>query len=360
MKNSIKTVFVIIGTLIGAGFTSGQEIYSFFNQYRENGILGIIVACLITGVVIYRVLKISNKDNIKSYPEFLERKNNFKILKYSINIIINLFLLMSFYIMVSGFTAYFKQEFNVPTIASAIIVLLLCYITFMKNIEGIAKINSIIIPILIGIVLLIGIKTNIIETAKNLNFHNLEFSGNWLLKSIEYASYNSILLIPILISLKNYAKNNEKRISILTTSIFFILSIVIYLIMFNVENIRNIEIPMVYIASKFGNLFKYGYGIVIIFAISSTMISAGFGFLQNCTKSKKAYKALAIVMCISSIFICNFSFANLVNVTYPVFGLLGIVQFIYMYNIKQLKLSTNKIKGNFTKGIEKNSKNWYK
>ena len=31
----LKTIFVIIGTIIGAGFASGQEIYSFFNIYEE-------------------------------------------------------------------------------------------------------------------------------------------------------------------------------------------------------------------------------------------------------------------------------------------------------------------------------------
>ena len=30
MKNILKVVFVIIGTLIGAGFASGQEINTFF------------------------------------------------------------------------------------------------------------------------------------------------------------------------------------------------------------------------------------------------------------------------------------------------------------------------------------------
>lgn len=29
----LKVTTVIIGTIIGAGFISGQEIYSFFNQY---------------------------------------------------------------------------------------------------------------------------------------------------------------------------------------------------------------------------------------------------------------------------------------------------------------------------------------
>ena len=33
MKNVLKIVFVIIGTLIGAGFASGQEMYIFFFSY---------------------------------------------------------------------------------------------------------------------------------------------------------------------------------------------------------------------------------------------------------------------------------------------------------------------------------------
>lgn len=39
MKNVIKVVMVIMGTLIGAGFASGREIYLFFGKY---GICGIV------------------------------------------------------------------------------------------------------------------------------------------------------------------------------------------------------------------------------------------------------------------------------------------------------------------------------
>lgn len=31
-KNIYRITFVIIGTIIGAGFASGQEIYAFFNR----------------------------------------------------------------------------------------------------------------------------------------------------------------------------------------------------------------------------------------------------------------------------------------------------------------------------------------
>lgn len=326
MKNSIKAIFVIIGTIIGAGFASGQEIYSFFNVYQENGILGILISSILIGISIYIILKKSSELNVNSYNELLEKSaisNNIKII---LKFIINLFILISFYIMVAGFGAYFKQEFNVPNILTAIIILIICYITFMKNIEGIAKVNTIIIPALIIIVIGLGVKCNIISTISNASIANMQVSGNWLISSIEYASYNTILLVPILLSLKKYAEKNEKKISIITTIIFFSLSIIIYFIMFNMEGLENVEIPLVYIANQFGNIYSIIYSIVVVSAIYTTMISAGYGFLNNCTKTKKGYKLLAIIICISAVFISNFSFAKLVNLTYPVFGLLGLIQ----------------------------------
>ncbi len=326
MKNSIKAIFVIIGTIIGAGFASGQEIYSFFNIYQENGILGILISSFLIGISIYIILKKSSELKVNSYNELLEKSAISKNIKIILKFIINLFLLISFYIMVAGFGAYFKQEFNIPNILTAIIILIICYITFMKNIEGIAKVNTIIIPVLIIIVIGLGIKCNIISSISKASMANMEVSGNWLISSIEYASYNTILLVPILLSLKNYAEKNEKKISIITTIIFFTLSIIIYFIMFNMEGLENVEIPLVYIANKFGSIYSIVYSIVVVSAIYTTMISAGYGFLNNCTKTKKSYKLLAIIICISAVFISNFSFAKLVNLTYPVFGLLGLIQ----------------------------------
>ena len=326
MKNCAKAIFVIIGTIIGAGFASGQEIYSFFNVYGENGIIGIIISSAILGMVIFNVLKKANKLNINTYMELLKSTKISKKLINVINIVINIFLLISFYIMVAGFVAYFKQEFNVPNILTAIVVLIIAYITFMRNIEGIAKINSIIIPILIFIVFLIGYKVDIFSSINNIDMENIEIKTNWILKSIEYSGYNSILLIPILISIKDYTENHEKKISIIITGILFLLSIVVYFTMFKFKEVGNIEIPLIYIANKYGLIFKYTYGLVIIFAIYTTMISAGYGFIKNCTKNSEQYKLLTTIICITAIFISNFSFSGLVNLTYPVFGILGIMQ----------------------------------
>ena len=81
MKNTIKIILVIIGTLIGAGFASGKEIYLFFAKYGNYGIIGIFISAIITTIIIYKTLKIVKKYKINNYKDFLEiinKKNNKK------------------------------------------------------------------------------------------------------------------------------------------------------------------------------------------------------------------------------------------------------------------------------------------
>ena len=156
LMSILKVVFVIIGTLIGAGFASGQEIYTFFFSHGINGMIGIIVSGSIIGFTIYKTFKILEKNNIKNYKEFLNVfiKND-KIKEFA-NAIINIFILVSFYIMIAGFGAYLKQEINLNSILGSSILAILCFILFKTNINGIVKINEILIPILI--VLVLGIR----------------------------------------------------------------------------------------------------------------------------------------------------------------------------------------------------------
>ena len=153
LMSILKVVFVIIGTLIGAGFASGQEIYTFFFSHGINGMIGIIVSGSIIGLTIYKTFKILEKNNIKNYKEFLNVfiKND-KIKEFA-NAIINIFILVSFYIMIAGFGAYLKQEINLNSILGSSILAILCFILFKTNINGIVKINEILIPILIAVVL---------------------------------------------------------------------------------------------------------------------------------------------------------------------------------------------------------------
>lgn len=328
IKNIFKVCFVIIGTIIGAGFASGKEIYTFFCIYGINGLWGILISNGLIGLVIYLTFKTVLDINIKTYSDFTKHLvGSNKVLNYTINNLMNVFLLISFVVMVSGFGAYFNQEFSMPIFFGAILIALLTFFTFFKNIDGIVKINTLLIPILIFLVVLLGFKENLFSFSTNTLPAVSSFS--WFFKSILYASYNSILLIPIIINLQNLISNKKqvKYIISITLSIMIILSLVIFIILnLNIKEIKNIDIPIVFIANKFGLIYKYLYGLTILIAIFTTAVSQGYSFLNNISKNKKQYFVYSVLICILSVTFSNVGFGILLDVLYPLLGVLGLVQ----------------------------------
>lgn len=335
MKNIFKVVFVIIGTLIGAGFASGQEMYIFFFSYGLKGIIGILISSCLMGLVIYETLCIMEKRNINTYKDILDniiisRSKSGSYIKNIVNLIINLFILVTFFIMVAGFGAYFEQEFGVNSLIGSIVLSLATFITFMKSVKGVVKVNEILVPVLIIFLVVVGILN-----LQEINFQKLQnyiiqtnFS-NYILSGILYCSYNSILLIPVLLTLKDFIKNRKQIawVSILSTFIVIVLSIIVFLLLIRVDvDITKLEMPAVYVVSNSFRILKYLYGFIILASIFTTAISLGTSFLQNTTKNKKSYTQFALIMCITGVATSKIGFSNLINLLYPLFGYLGLVQ----------------------------------
>lgn len=135
----------------------------------------------------------------------------------------------------------------------------------------------------------------------------------------------------MLISLKKYTYKKEKIISTIVSITFLILAIILYMVLqHGGANIQNIELPLIYVVNQYGTIYKYIYGIVIVAAIYTSAIAAGYSFVENCSKNKKMYKTICILICITAIPISKIGFSHLVGMLYPVFGLLGLIQIAYI------------------------------
>jgi uncharacterized membrane protein YkvI len=231
--------------------------------------------------------------------------------------------------MIAGFGAYFYQEWQINSLIGCIIIACLSFLVFMIDEKGVIKVNEILIPILIIVITLIGIINFEKIDLKNITIPTKNFG--WILSSILYCSYNSILLIPVLISLNKYIKNKKEilRISYISGIIIFAIAISIFFMLVRVDtNILELEMPVVYVISKFFSGFRTIYGFIILASIFTTTISIGISFLQNTSKNRKSYTQIAIIMCITSIPISKIGFSNLVTLLYPVFGYLGLFQIL--------------------------------
>lgn len=269
-----------------------------------------------------------------------KREYKSEALKKVVNIIINVFILITYFIMIAGFGAYLEQEFSVNQIFGSSILAIVTYFVGIGKKDSLVKINQFIIPILIFLIIaitFISFKGSSIEEVRE----NIPISQNgYVMTSIVYASYNSILLIPILITLGNRIKNRKQilKISIYSVGIILVLAYSIFAMLTKIDiDISALEMPAVYAVSQVSELFKYIYGAILLLAIFTTSISLQTSFLENVIKDNSQNtkkKVIVLLMSIFGILISRVGFANLVNYLYQILGYLGLVQIIKICLVK--------------------------
>lgn len=387
-------VFVILGTLIGAGFASGQEIYLFFYRFGSAGIVGFVLSSVLLSAIIYKVLKISYIENLQNYRTLIEKilpseqsadifathptrifamnptnflkthsdapERKYFNAKTIINNIVNLFILICFFIMIAGFGAYLKEQFGIPSILGSAILATACFFVLQKNIEGVIKVNKIIVPFLIAFLVLIGIlsistrggyNTAIVSTSRN--------SNGWLINSIIYAGYNSILLIPVLINLARTQAKSIFATSVASGSIATLLGLIIFVLLSTAGPVvGDAEMPVAQALKSFSEPVQFAYALIILSSIFTTSISLGNSFLANTLPvsklpsskqntntstassnhylyetniSKRKYAQHTFALCLAATLFSNVGFANLITYTYPIFGVFGTIQAIAIF-----------------------------
>ena len=342
MIDIIKIICTIVGTFIGAGFASGKEIYLFFYRYGISGMLGIIISSALVGFVIYKAILISKNNGFNNYDEFLNFIIKNKYIKIIIKNIINIFLIISFCVMISGFCSFMKQEFNLNFIISYIIIMFFCLAIFKRNVSGIIKINNILIPVIIVVILIIA--SNKIDFSIFNENNNLKNNG-FLISSILYSNYNLLTIIPIIITVSTQIKNkkNIKYISIITVLILIFLSFAIFFVLATGDNnLLNLDMPLVAIAGKSGIIYKYIYSIVVGTAIFTTAISVGYSYMQKFEKNEKLYNKQIRMLIFFTILSISIGFSKLIEILYPLFGVIGVLQSYFIIKLNSYTKFKNK------------------
>lgn len=161
MQGVLKVTTVIIGTIIGAGFISGQEIYSFFNKYGKIGEIGILISIFLLSFVIYKTYKIMLENKIRNYEELLEYTipGENKIITEIVKNIINIFLIISFFIMCSAFSTYCYENYGINKFVGGAIISAISYLILVKDVKAIIKTNELLMPAIVIFIIIMSFQT---------------------------------------------------------------------------------------------------------------------------------------------------------------------------------------------------------
>ena len=323
---------VFIGTVVGAGLASGQEITQFFTTYGYKSFIGIFICCFIYIGMGTIVIDISIKHRLNSYDGLISLVSP-GFLGSITNLLTTTFLIGGAGIILAGSGALIHQYFGVSKWVGILIMVFISLITLFRGTKGLIEVNSFIVPSLFIVITTIFILY--LAFFKDVNVSYLKAipysKNNWLFSSLIYGGFNILccsgVLVPLALEINN-KKSLVLGIAMGSIGLTVLTSIINLLLLINVPYIFKYEIPLLYIANRFGKTIQVMLLFIIWLEMFSTVVSDIYSVGKNFEELFHiSYSKAVILIILIAIPISQIGFVKLITFLYPAFA---IVSFIFM------------------------------
>ena len=211
----------------------------------------------------------------------------------------------------------------------------------LKGTDGLIEVNSFIVPGLVTTITLITILYFCFskDTVSMNNILSFEPKRSGIfLSTLLYAGYNTLSASGVIVPLSNQIKKPKIMflgILIGAVGLTLLCSMINLLLTVNQPYIYKYEIPLLFVANRFGNIIQAVLLMIIWLEMFSTEVSDIYSICKTLEQSFniKFKKSIFIVITIALV-ISQFGFGNLITKLYPLFGLLSLLfisQCIFYY-----------------------------
>ncbi|MDF2674498.1 MAG: transporter [Clostridiales bacterium] len=347
MKDDLKIAFVFVGTIVGAGLASGQEILQFFGLYGIKGFLGILLCGVMYIILSIVIVNLCFKHKYKSYRDIVEAVFGKKF-GWLVDLLLTFFIFGGNTIMLSGGGAMLKEYIGIDRFWGIILMSVLAFLVAAFSTKGIIITNAAIVPLsttvilILGLIVILSTKSDTSIRLQLLSVPNVK--DGWLISSILYSSFNLIVATGVICPIVAGSKIKKHFINgcVIGSILLTILALVINfsILMYYPKSFYN-EIPNLFIAKGFGYILPLVITIVIWLEMFSTEIGNLYSLSKRFEYSLKIpYTISLLAVILFSIPVSFIGFSNLIKLLYPPFGAISLVFLvgcIYKYFYKDAK-----------------------
>lgn len=322
---------VFIGTVIGAGFASGQEIMQFFTRFGKMGILMLLLTGIVFSAAGYAVFYISNQLKLYNYKDFICGLYGEKM-AILFDIVITLFLFIGAAIMFSGSGALFSENLNVPQGIGIAVIGFLTLLTVLNALDGVLRINSFLIPVSFSIIVLV-FAANALSggMARSVQLSDRYCSSNiphGVLYFLFYCAYNLMLSLGVLTAMP---KKFPKPATLLQGAVIggvglmFLGMLINLCLLHGTPDVFDYSIPTLFVVRRYPAIFRILIMLCIWCEIFSTAVSNIYGLTARLSSSyPHLYKIITILTVAACIPFAFYDFKRLIGFFYPIFGALSL------------------------------------
>lgn len=336
INESMKFAGVFVSVCIGSGFATGQEIMQFFSSHGITKSIFSAITCMIIlsycGAKLLEIGKVANLKSSNDIFTYLWGKNIGNLFK----VFMPIFFICSFVVMVSGAGASINQYYGISKEIGSFIMIILSLLSVLIGMNKVIDILGNIGPTIIIVTITIGFITifrnydNLIYIERIVPTLNvIKAVDNWYLSGIIYSGLNIIMVTPFLVGTGSTSKHRRSCIlgGVLGGVLFMVACIVINLgILSDIENTFIQEIPTLYMANNIGPIVGILFSIILIAGIYTTAVPLLWSICNSFfDEGSSGFKGIAFICCIVAFLGGKIPFSSLVNLIYPISGVLGLI-----------------------------------
>lgn len=332
VRTAIEIAFTYIGTVVGAGFASGQETLQFFTLFGSKGMWGIALCILLFSVMGTKMMLMSHRLGSSSYQDFNRAIFGEKWSGW-INIFVGFSLFGITSAMMAGVGSLFEEQLGLSFHIGVVGTMLLSLFVLHRGMDGLISVNTLVVPIMFSFMIVIFIFSFKTLSIQTLLSTQPIYRGSWILSAFSYVAFNVALSQAVLIPLGSKIKDKTAIhwggwLAGIGLGIMLFVCNSVFLQ--NLSNVSRLEIPMAYIVSGLGSGVKILFLCVVWGEIFTTLVGNVYGLTQSLEESLPFIRrsTMMLVLFVLS-YVCSLiGFPSLVGSVYPVLGYCGIFMMI--------------------------------
>jgi uncharacterized membrane protein YkvI len=330
----IQVSFTYVGTVVGAGFATGQEILQFFTRYGWLAVVTIGIASLLFVWLGVKLMLLAHDLKARSYEDLNNLLFGDLIGKW-----VSLFTLITLFgvttVMLAGAGSVFEEQFHIPYQWGLLVTLCLAYLVLHKGMRAIVAVNMFVVP------MMVIFTCTVVWSAWGLPGANhwLHFTSDYPLESVWmspllYTAFNLSMAQGVLVPLGGQIRERSTLywggivggilIGLMLLAGHFALAA-------QMPGIAQFDIPMGRLIGGLSWVWQLLFIGVIYSEIFTTFIADIYGLstqLEQHTKLSRS--AILLLLLILSYSVSQLGFKALLSTLYPLFGAFSLVWMIIL------------------------------
>lgn len=321
-----------IGTIIGAGFASGQEILRFFSLFGAAGAWGILLAALLFGLFGVRILVVGSRVGASSHWPLLRAVAGDRLGRV-LDGLVSFFLFGSLTTMTAAAGAALHETWRLPAPLGSLAMASATAGTVLAGLTGVFKAISRVSPLLIAATVALAAATlwrrvpgGAPPAAPDPTVAPVV--PWWPLAAILYVSFNLVGAVAVLAPLGGSGVPRRSLVAgaVLGAAGLGLAAASIQMaLVTDLGVLQHAEVPMLRVAAGVGPGVADAYSAVLLLEVYTTAVASLFGLAARLRGVfPGGYAPAALAGAGAALFASRLGFVSLVATLYPLVGAAGL------------------------------------